>query len=212
VHGAGELGALRLAARRIATHNQGRGEHVGGWDAAFARREADKHAAELARMGEGALRVVDKAPLNLMRLGVVGALFPNARVIRCRRDPRDIAVSNHTMYFRGGNLFSTDQADCGYAVREIERIGDLWAEHSRLAILDVVYEELVADLDGQVRRIIDFLGVDWEPQCLDFHASDRHVTTPSNWQVRQPIYSSSVGRWKRYERHLGPMLAEIGAV
>ena len=76
-------------------------------------------------------------------------------------------------------------------------------------MIDVVYEDLVADLEPQVRRIIDFLGLPWEDACLDFHRTERHVNTPSSWQVRQPVYSSSVGRWRRFEKHLGPMLAQL---
>jgi hypothetical protein len=73
-------------------------------------------------------------------------------------------------------------------------------------MLDLQYEEVVADLEGQARRLIDFIGLDWDPACLSFYETERAVNTPSTWQVRQPIYSSSVGRWRNYERHLGPLL------
>ena len=210
VAGVGELRAIQVIAAAVASQNQGR-DRLADWDVEQLRAAADQHLGQLSRLGLGAARVVDKTPLNLMRLGLIGAMFPRARVIRCRRDPRDVAVSNHTMYFAQGNLYSTDQGDCGYAVRQIERLGDCWQRESRLAILDVVYEDLVSDLDAQVRRIITFLGLDWEPGCLDFQNTDRRVMTPSSWQVRQPIYSSSVGRWQRFERHLGPMMAALAA-
>jgi hypothetical protein len=128
-----------------------------------------------------------------------------------RRDPRDVVISNHLMYFGKGNLYSTDLADCAFAVREIDRLGGIWTRELKTPILEVSYEDLVADLNAHVQRIIEFLGLPWEPACLNFHNTDRHVTTPSSWQVRQPIYSSSVGRWRRYEKHLGPMLAELAA-
>jgi hypothetical protein len=144
-----------------------------------------------------------------MQLGLIGALYPHARVIWCRRDPRDIVVSNHLTYFVRGNLSSTDLADCAFATRWIERLGDIWKRDLKLPILEVVYEDLVADPETHARRLIDFLGLDWELACLDFQGAKRTVTTPSSWQVRQPLYSSSIGRWRRYEKHLGPMLATL---
>jgi tetratricopeptide (TPR) repeat protein len=208
VEGLGEIRAITRVAQAIASHNSWR-EHVGDWDAAFARAEADKHAAEMMQLSGGARRAVNKTPFNVLRLGLIGAMYPNARVIWCRRDPRDVVISNHTMFFGAGNIFSTDQADCAYVARQTDRIGAAWRKHSKLPILEVVYEDLVADLDAHVRRIIDFLGLDWEPACLNFHQTERHVDTPSSWQVRQPIYSSSVGRWRRFEKHLGPMLETL---
>ena len=210
VAGAGELGAIMNAGRAIAAHNEGR-DTIADWDPAFARAVADRHAEALARLGKGARRVVDKSPLNLMRLGLIGALYPEARVIWCHRDPRDVIISNYTLYLGQGNLHATDLRHCAYALRQIERLGAAWVRHGKLAVLHVVYEDLVADLDTHVRRIIDFLEVGWEPGCLDFHKTDRRVDTPSSWQVRQPIYTSSIGRWRRYEKHLGPMFEALAA-
>ncbi len=210
VVGAGELTAVLNAARRIAAANEGR-ESLADWTPEVARTEAQRHAQALRTLGQGASRVVDKTPLNVMRLGLIGALFPNARIIWCHRDPRDVVISNHTLFFARGNTYSTDLGNCAYAVRQIERMGAAWEKHSRLPILHVAYEDLVADLDSQVPRIIDFLGLPWEPACLDFHMTERRVDTPSSWQVRQPIYSSSIGRWTRYEKHLGPMFEALAA-
>ena len=208
VVGAGELRSITTAARVIVDRNQGR-ERIADWDPEVARSEAEKHAAWLERKAAGAARVVDKSPFNLMRLGFVAGMFPKARVIRCRRDPRDVAVSNHTMFFATGNLWSTDLRDCGHLIRQLDRLGDIWARTLDLSILEVVYEDLVSDLDGNVRRIIDFLGLDWEPDCLRFFESDRQVRTPSSWQVRQPINSKSVGRWRRFEKHLVPLFEAL---
>lgn len=208
VFGAGELWSIRTIDAALTVHN-GLQTPLKDWDAGHARMLADRHAAQLERLGRGARRVIDKAPLNLLRLGLISALFPNARVIWCRRDPRDIVVSNHTLFFDHGNLASTDLADAAFEVGQVQRLGDRWAHGLPLPILQVSYEDLVADLEINVRRIIDFLGLPWEPTCLDFKNAPRHVSTPSSWQVRQPIYSSSVGRWRRYEKHLGPMLAEL---
>ena len=212
VVGAGELRAIQNIDKVLGAHGREQGralEHPRTWDAGVARAQADKHAAELQRIGAGAMRVVDKTPLNLMNLGLIGALYPKARVIWCRRDPRDIVVSNHLTYFARGNLYSTDQSNCAFVTRQIDRLGAIWTRELKLQILELVYEDVVADAETQARRIIDFLGLGWEPTCLDFQNTRRAVTTPSSWQVRQPLYSSSVGRWRRYEKHLGPMLATL---
>ncbi len=209
VTGAGELRLIESAARRMGEHNAG-AQSVANWDTAFAKARADEIVAEFDRIGRGATRVVDKTPLNLMRLGLIGALLPNARVIWCRRDPRDTVVSLHLTYFARGNAFSTSQTDCAFAVRQIERIGEISKQYSPLPILEVSYEDLVGDPEVHARRIVHHLGLDWEPGVLDFQNSRRIVATPSSWQVRQPVYSSSVGRWRRYEKHLRPMLTALG--
>ncbi len=208
VAGVGELEALIPISRDLAKRNAGV-DRLAEWDAAHARSLADEYVAELTRLGGDAARVVNKTPLNLLRLGLIGSLFPGARIIWCRRDLRDVVVSQHTMFFGEGNIYSTDQSDCAFAARQIERVGQAWRSTTALPVLEVVYEELVADLETHVRRIIDFLDLPWEPACLDFQNTARHVDTPSSWQVRQPIYSTSVGRWRRFEKHLAPMLAAL---
>ena len=208
VVGAGELAAIAEAQRVLEAHNRGR-KRIADWDAAFARAWAKSHALKLTRLANGARRVVDKWPLNFARLHLIGALFPNARVIWCRRDPRDVIVSNYTMFFGDGICQTTDLLEWSRVAMRTERLGSVFARHSKLAILNVAYEELVSDLDRHVRRIIDFLGLDWEPGCLDFDKTTRRVGTPSSWQVRQPVYTSSIGRWRRYEKHLGPMFEAL---
>ncbi len=208
VVGAGELRAIQDIDKIMGALARGV-THPRAWDSNVARAQADKHAAELERMAEGAARVVDKTPLNIMNLGLIGGLFPNARVIWCRRDLRDVAVSNHLMYFARGNLYSTDQSDCAFVTRQMDRLGAIWSRELKLPILEVAYEDLVESPEANARRIVDFLGLPWEAGCLDFQNTQRAVTTPSSWQVRQPIYSSAIGRWRRYEKHLGPMLATL---
>ena len=208
VFGAGELRAINAIAQTIQARNPGL-KRPGAWDAHVCRAEADRHAAELERLGGGAARVVDKTPANLVRLGLIGALYPHARAIWCRRDPRDVVVSNHLTYFTRGNLASTDLADCASQARGMDRLGAIWRRELALPILEVVYEDVVSDPEAQARRIVDFLGLPWEPACLDFQNTRRAVTTPSSWQVRQPLYSSSIGRWRRYEQHLGAMFAAL---
>jgi tetratricopeptide (TPR) repeat protein len=149
-------------------------------------------------------RVVDKMPDNIRMLGLIALLWPGARVIACGRDPRDIAVSCWQAGFKT-NPWSNVWEHIAQRFADHQRIVEHWRRIRPLEWLDVRYEELVADPDEQARRLIDFVGMDWEPTCLEFHLTKRVVRTLSLVQVRQPIHSHSVGRWKNYEPSLQPM-------
>jgi hypothetical protein len=157
-----------------------------------------------------AARVIDKLPDNLLNLGTIAALFPAARVIFCERDARDICLSSYFQLFAGGNAYSYDLEDCVHRCLEIERLARHWRRVLPLAWLQVNYEALVGDLESEARRLIDFLGLEWEPGCLEFHRTERVVVTQSTWQVRQPLYNRSIGRWRRYRAHLAPLLEALG--
>lgn len=171
---------------------------------------ARKQRNHLQVLGGSALRVIDKMPANVDYLGLIAMLFPSARVIFCRRDPRDTCLSCFFQNFQAGNLYSFDLANCGRHHVQTDRFIAHWLSVLPLRMLKVQYEDLVADLEGQSRRIISFLDLPWNPACLDFHRTERTVQTASDWQVRQPIYTRSVGRWRNYERHLGPLLKALG--
>lgn len=207
VFGAGELREINRIVNAMVAHNSGR--PIAKWEAVFARQLADQHVAHLQQLGGGAVRVIDKMPDNVLLLWVIAALFPSARVILCQRDRRDICLSCYFHWFREGNLFAYDLADCGLRALEVERLSTHWLRVLPLEMLVIDYEELVADLEGESRRLIEFLGLDWEPACLDFYRTERPVFTASSWQVRQPLYGRSVGRWRHYERHLGPLLSVL---
>jgi tetratricopeptide (TPR) repeat protein len=203
VFGAGEL-------RNIGDASAELGPVDAPWTQATVRPAADAHLERLSGLGGGADRVIDKLPDNIFMLGVIATLYPTARIIFCRRDPRDIGVSCFFQKFSAGLLtFSYDLADCGGRIRETERLAAHWHRVLPLRCLDIQYESLVADLEGESRRLVDFLGLAWEPACLDFHSTIRIVQTASSWQVRQPLYHRSVGRWRHYERHLGRLLGEL---
>ncbi len=170
---------------------------------------AGTHLERLKGMDPKALRIIDKMPDNLHRLGLIKLLFPSARVILCRRDPRDTCLSCFFQWFGEGNLFAFDLASCGHQHLARDRIADHWRQGRPLRMLEMQYEELVADLEGQSRRLIEFLGLPWDPACLEFHRTQTSIQTASFWQVRQPLYQSSVGRWKHYEKHLGPLIKAL---
>ncbi len=151
-------------------------------------------------------RVVDKMPDNIRLLGLIALLWPGARVVLCGRDPRDIAVSCWQAGFQT-NPWSNVWEHIAQRFADHQRIVEHWKTTRPLEWLDVGYEELVADLEWQARRLIDFVGLEWEPTCLEFHLTKRVVRTLSLVQVRQPIHSHSVGRWKNYEPSLQPLFS-----
>ncbi len=127
-------------------------------------------------------------------------------MIFCRREARDNCLSCFFQWFSVGNTFAYDLAHCGHEYLATQHIMAYWRRVLPLPMLEVQYEDMVTDLQGQSRRLMDFLGLPWDPACLEFHRTDATVLTASSWQVRQPIYQSSVARWRHYERHLGPLM------
>jgi tetratricopeptide (TPR) repeat protein len=176
------------------------------WDRGMMRLEASHHIATLREFGGSAKRVIDKLPDNIFFLGQIALLFPNARIIVCRRDLRDVCVSCFTNHFTATLNWSTNLEDLGFRAAATERLMSHWRRVVPLRMLEVNYEALVANLETESRRLIDFLGLQWDPACLDFHKTKRAVATVSYMQIRRPIYDSSVGRWRRFADHLGPLL------
>jgi tetratricopeptide (TPR) repeat protein len=203
VFGAGELHELGGIWEALSAYN--RGCPVKKWDAAFARRLADRHVESLQALGNGAVRIIDKMPDNIFFLWLIAVLFPSARIILCRRDLRDVCLSCYFHHFTEGHLYAYDLADCGARALEIDRLAAHWSRVLPLEILAIDYENLVSDPEAESRRLSEFLGLEWEPACLDFHLTERPVLTASAWQVRQPLYGRSIGRWRHYERYLAPL-------
>ena len=152
-----------------------------------------------------AARVVNKQPDNFSYLGLVALLWPAARVIVCHRDLRDVAVSCWQMGFPS-NPWCNDWEHIARRFADHQRVLDQWKVAQPLPWLDVCYEDLVGGLEVQARRMTEFLGLEWDPACLEFHANPRVVRTRSRVQVRQPVHTHSVGRWRNYEPFVRPML------
>jgi tetratricopeptide (TPR) repeat protein len=199
-HGAGELDFW------VAQIAKGSGQAILG------EPSRPKVAAEYLRLLEGfsgiASRIVDKAPVNSDFLGLIYSVFPNARVIYMQRDPIDTCLSCYFQQFLMGMNFTMDLSDLVHYYREHQRIMAHWrAVLPPGSILDVPYEELVADQETWSRKMLDFIGLEWDVRVLEFHTNERQVTTASAWQVRQKIYRSSVARWQNYEKFIGPLKA-----
>jgi tetratricopeptide (TPR) repeat protein len=169
---------------------------------------ADEFLRLLATYSGGALRVLDKMPENFLCLGLIHAALPNARIIHMRRNPLDTCLSNYFQNFLTAHAYASDLEDLAHYYREYLRLMTHW-QHTlpAEAMLDVAYEDLIEDQETWSRKMVEFVGLPWDPVCLDFHRTERTVSTFSKWQARQPISRSSVGRWRNYERFLGPLLS-----
>jgi Flp pilus assembly protein TadD len=176
-------------------------------DRALARLLADSYLRVLGRCSPDAMRVVDKSNFNADFLGLIHLVLPNARIVYVRRDPIDTCLSCYFARFANSLNFTVDLADLSHYYREHHRLMMHWRSSLPTGtLLEVAYEDLVADQEPWSRRIIEFTGLEWDPRCLEFHRTKRPVLTASNWQVRQPVYSRSVRRWRNYEKYLGPLL------
>lgn len=200
-------GYTRLRAQRAAGRHEVALQLGPDWLAAQAERVLRN--AE-ARAGRPFGIVIDKMPENALRLGLIARLFPNARVVHVRRHPLDAGVSNFFQRFSSGQGFSTRLDWIGARTRQTADAMAVWKSALDLPFLDLSYEKLVADPEGQSRRLVEFAGLSWDPACLEPQRLERSVLTASQWQVRQPIYRGSVARWKRYEPWLAPMVEAMG--
>lgn len=178
-------------------------------DPQTARALAQPYSDMLDATHPGKRRVVDKFLHNFEELAFVAKLFPKARVIHALRDPMDNCVSCYMSNLSRWHSYTQDLTTLGQFYRGHIRLMDHWKKALPNPILEVRYEDVVADTEGQARRIIDFLGLDWDPNCLKFQENENKAKTMSAWQVRQPIYTSSVKRWKRYEEFLDPLKEEL---
>ncbi len=179
-------------------------------DGARLTAAAESYLKDLRARAGDSRRATDKMPYNFERLGLISLLFSGARVIHCRRDPLDSCLSCFFQNFRRGNFQTFDLRHVGLYHRQYERLMAHWRDVLDLPILDVSYEAHVEDPEGTLREILEFLELDWDPACLAFHESKRDVKTASRDQVKKPIYKSSVGRWRNYEAHLGPLREALG--
>jgi tetratricopeptide (TPR) repeat protein len=176
-------------------------------DDATGKRVAEAYLRALENRCGDALRIVDKLLVNSDYLGVIHSIFPNAQIIHVRRDPIDTCLSCYFQNFPLDLNFTLDLSDLAHFYREHHRLMTHWrAVLPPGTILEVPYEELVADQESWTRKILDFLGLEWSEKCLNFHATDRPVLTASAWQVRQKIFKSSVRRWHNYRDFIGPLL------
>jgi hypothetical protein len=213
VFGGGELKHFGGAVKRIRTTHGGSAafpELVLGMTGEDCRDLGTRYLAEIERFAPSAAHVTDKMLENFMFAGLIHLALPNAPIIHTVRDPVDTCLSCFSKLFAEGQNYTYDLAELGRYYRHYQALMAHWrCVLPPGRILDVRYENVVADLEGQARRIIAHCGLNWDPRCLAFHQTDRPVLTASAAQVRQPIYSTAVGRWRVHREALRPLLAEL---
>jgi tetratricopeptide (TPR) repeat protein len=206
VFGAGEPPDLEELVRGRLAPGEGFPEAAAGWPAESLRSLGTEYVRRLRAIAPDAERIVDKTLANFRFAGLVHAALPNARIIHARRDPMDACVSCYGLLFGGHQPFAYDLGELGRYALACEQLMSHWREVLPAEVLlQVQYEDLVADPENQVRRLLDHCGLEWDPRCLEFHRTERQVNTLSLNQVREPLYQSSVGAWRRFAPWLGPL-------
>jgi len=213
VYGAGELSYMHTIANRLFYSLSVREifpDQVRALSPQKAQALAEAYLSKIGYFSETSARITDKMPHNFHLVGLIALLFPEARIVFCRRDPLDNCFSIYSNALNEFHNYGADLATLGAYYRQHIRLMEHWKALLPAQVLEVRYEELVDNLEAVARRVVGFIGLDWDPACLQFFETERTVATISKWQVRQPIYKTSVARWKQYDRHLGPLKQGLG--
>lgn len=207
VGAAGEISALNEVARDL----RGFPEIARSLAGAELARAGDAYVQKLRAYAPDAAHITDKTPSNMSFVGLIHLMLPNARIVHVRRDPVDTCFSCYSKLFTREQRYSYDLGELGRYYRAYHDLMRHWRDvlpSDRM--LEVRYEDVVADTEGEARRLLTYCGLEWDDCVLAFYRNERAVKTASASQVRQPIYASSVARWRRYEKHLQPLLDALG--
>ncbi len=209
VFGAGEYGLVTSLAG-LPSFNLSP-ERTAGLVADEVAESAANYLSKLQiRAQKGESFVTNKLPHNFQQLGVFGLLFPQAPIVLVQRDPRDNLLSIYFQDFAGFHDYAYDLKSLGHYYQLYRRLTEHWLRVIPNPVFSLQYEDLVADLPGKAREMADFVGLEWDERMLRFYEQEREVKTASKWQVRQPLYTSSVARWKPYEKQLRPLFELLG--
>lgn len=170
---------------------------------------AESYISALERRAPGAARAVDKAPMNFLNLGGAAVLMPKASILWCLRDPRDVALSIFSQNFARSQSYATDLGDIAFVYYQHLRLFFHWAEALPSPPLPVRYRSLVHEPEQVMRKMIRHIDLEWSDACLAFHENETTVQTPSRWQVRQPLYQTSLDRWRPFEAHLSEFVDDL---
>ena len=213
VHGAGEISDFDLAAREIGgavAESLERPEAIAEIAPEDLKRLGADYVRRLRALAPDARRIVNKMPENFRLASLIALSLPKAKIIHIRRDPRDTCLSCFSILFTENLPYTHDLGELGRYYAAYQTLMDQFrAALPPGMMLDVRYEDLVAHIEAESRRVVEHCGLDWDPACLEFHKRDRVVRTASLGQVRKPLFSSSIGRWRAYAKHLGPLLEAL---
>jgi len=212
VFGAGELpDLLRIAHRKTHPATTSFPDNLRYLDSATLNAWGAEYVAAVQQRAPTEKHITDKMPANFFAVPLIHLMLPNAKIIHVNRNPVDTCLSCFTRLFHRKQEHTYDLAELGRYYADYARLMDHWRKVLPAdAFLDIRYEDIVADQEKEARRLLDWCGLEWNPACLDFHQTKRQIRTASVTQVRQPIYSTSVERWRKYEKFLGPLLKELG--
>lgn len=213
VFGAGELqDLLQLARKPPGAGPSGFPGSFEGCNNDLLAATGEAYAIGLKKRAPEARRITDKMPANFQLVGLIHLALPNAKIVHVRRNPVDTCLSNFSKNFAHSNQpQSYDLREMGLYYRQYHELMEHWRTVLPAdAWYEVDYEKLVEETEDQSRKLIEYCGLEWEPRCLDFHTTQRSVKTASVTQVRQPIYKTSVERWRSYSQYLGPLFDALG--
>lgn len=168
-------------------------------------KAAQYYLDKIADLSPDAVRVIDKMPGNFMFLGYIELLFPDARIVHCKRDPLDTCLSCYFQNFTRSQQFSYDLTNLGIFYKNYAELMQHWLRVIKLPVLEVQYEDMIDNQEKYSKHLVEFCGLNWDERCLNFHETQRYVATASFDQVRRPIYNSSVYRWKNYAEYIEPL-------
>ena len=212
IHGAGELKYVSESFEKLPTmlglSDKDSFSALGSLNPASLATCAEYYLQNARKPGVNNPHIVDKMPDNLSNLGWIRLMFPHAKVIYCQRDLRDIALSCWQTYF-GAIRWANDWTEIARRFSDSLRVFEHWKTIPSIHWLDFPYESVIEDTETYARRLIDHVGLEWDPNCLNFHQTKRPVRTASQTQVREPIYKTSVAKWRSYERQMAPFVEEM---
>jgi tetratricopeptide (TPR) repeat protein len=213
VHGGGELPDIGHIARQLQgmfAFDPPMLSNLGQFTAGNVKGASQAYLGRLKMVNSAARYVTDKMPTNFLHLGLISRLLPRARIIHCRRNPIDTCISSYFHNFSSSAPFAYNLEHLGRFHQQYERLMAHWQEVLDLQIHEVVYEDVVADVEGESRRLLEFLDLEWDEGCLKFHESGQPTMTAGAEQVRRPVYQTSLNRRGNYDALVGELTAALG--
>ena len=212
IAGAGELNTIQSMVYRLNDDIEIEGKYpncMNSLDVTTLQQMARQYLDELEKTSVNMARITDKMPHNFLHLGLIEILFPGARVIHCKRDPRDTCLSCYFQDFGYRHQYSTNLSSLGHYYNLYLKLMEHWKKTAKIKFMEINYEDLVDSQEHSSRSLVEFCGLNWDEQCMKFHENKRIVTTISYDQVRRPLYSTSMGRWRNYENHIPDLLEAL---
>lgn len=212
VCGAGELPYLGEIAEQAISDNKSirYPECINHLSAGNLTQLSDDYLAKLNSHGDGRKHISDKMPHNFMYVGLIRKLFPNCKIIHCLRNPLDVCLSIYFHNFNQNHPYTDKLSHLGHYYNQYRKLMAFWKCQYDDLIIDISYEELLTDAEHNVRKILDHVGLEWQDNCLKYYENKRTVSTPSYAQVKQPLYTASMERWRNYTSHIDELKAAVG--